>query len=422
MELRIDVKDQNDTVHDTQKVKVENPDSKDNPMKDVNVGHLQKELTKVFFLESCFQEIHFVHDGKDVRFDLELEATLLSALHIENGSNLVLKHSRLNIWKALEDALSRISRRYKRGWNVAEEVQQNVDIYKKLIGTKFFRVYPNFEEIIYAFEEKCGHCLDPTGGAIDQAATQYFLSLFESNPANPTVKIKCDRKTAPGLQGGRMCTVTIGTTATKFHVKMHSGISSRSSHTSDDTSLCELFAYKVLQIIGVGPLVHFIPKVHNSTFELYIATADIPGFRTAAKRRYFEEIGKLDYLKEILQLIDVHQSNYGSDENGKLWIVDFKIGNPFQSKYKNSSNVNSDLSNKFKEYDEQWKFLEAIDKADKEIADQKSFLERHNINRQKSNDYKEYLDEIKMIVTYLKDPEQIAKKRKLSQATTSLSS
>lgn len=59
----------------------------------------------------------------------------------------------------------------------------------------------------------------------------------------------------------------------KYHVKCHSGTSSRTSDHSK-VDLRELFAYKLLEIIKVGPPVHFVRNVHKSTYGMYIATQD----------------------------------------------------------------------------------------------------------------------------------------------------
>lgn len=41
-----------------------------------------------------------------------------------------------------------------------------------------------------------------------------------------------------------------------------------------NADLRELFVYRLLELIKVGPLVHFIPNTHYSCFGLYIATKD----------------------------------------------------------------------------------------------------------------------------------------------------
>lgn len=71
-----------------------------------------------------------------------------------------------------------------------------------------------------------------------------------------------------------MCSVLKnGQLITNYHIKSHLGASPRSTaHAKVD--LRELFVYKLLMIMKVGPNVHFIKNRHHSIFGLYIATED----------------------------------------------------------------------------------------------------------------------------------------------------
>lgn len=60
----------------------------------------------------------------------------------------------------------------------------------------------------------------------------------------------------------------------KFHVKCQYGTNSYHSSEHSKVDLRELFAYKLLEIIKVGPVVHFVRNVHRSTYGVYIATQD----------------------------------------------------------------------------------------------------------------------------------------------------
>lgn len=55
-----------------------------------------------------------------------------------------------------------------------------------------------------------------------------------------------------------------------FFIKNHLGIVRSGNHNLVD--LRELYAYKVLEHIKVGPTVHFLPNEHYSQYALYIAT------------------------------------------------------------------------------------------------------------------------------------------------------
>lgn len=58
----------------------------------------------------------------------------------------------------------------------------------------------------------------------------------------------------------------------KYHIKVHIGLAVAPFNQNAD--LRELFAYKLLEKINVGPKAHFVPNVHYSGLGLYIATED----------------------------------------------------------------------------------------------------------------------------------------------------
>lgn len=71
-----------------------------------------------------------------------------------------------------------------------------------------------------------------------------------------------------------MCSVLKkGQLVKNYHIKSHLGASMRSPY-HDKVDLRELFVYKLLMIMKVGPNVHFIKNAHHSMFGLYIATED----------------------------------------------------------------------------------------------------------------------------------------------------
>uniref|UniRef100_A0A1I7WJD6 Uncharacterized protein n=1 Tax=Heterorhabditis bacteriophora TaxID=37862 RepID=A0A1I7WJD6_HETBA len=47
-----------------------------------------------------------------------------------------------------------------------------------------------------------------------------------------------------------------------------------SSRSIGPVDICELFVYRLLYYIKMGPEVYFIPNVHHSSFGLYIATRE----------------------------------------------------------------------------------------------------------------------------------------------------
>lgn len=80
-------------------------------------------------------------------------------------------------------------------------------------------------------------------------------------------------KTRDNFQGGLECYIYRNKDfVKKFHVKIHTRLANW--HRNKGCDLRELFSYKLLETIDVGPKVHFIPNLHHSGFGLYIASED----------------------------------------------------------------------------------------------------------------------------------------------------
>lgn len=59
----------------------------------------------------------------------------------------------------------------------------------------------------------------------------------------------------------------------RYHLKTHSRVPIHSSANAT-IDLRELYVYRLLERINIGPKAYFISNIHTSQFGLYIATAD----------------------------------------------------------------------------------------------------------------------------------------------------
>lgn len=59
----------------------------------------------------------------------------------------------------------------------------------------------------------------------------------------------------------------------KYHLKTHSAIT-RDATGEAKVDLRELFVYKLLELIEVGPEVHFFGNTHGSVYGVYIVRKD----------------------------------------------------------------------------------------------------------------------------------------------------
>ena len=113
-----------------------------------------------------------------------------------------------------------------------------------------------------------------------------------------------------------------------------------------------MFAYKLLEKLGVGPEIQFIANELDSRQILYIADTDIPNFKTIKQIEWKEEVDLSKYAKAVTQMLslytvldmtDDHSANMGVDINGSPFIVDFIIrGYPLD-------NVKTDLHDNIRE-------------------------------------------------------------------------
>jgi hypothetical protein len=92
----------------------------------------------------------------------------------------------------------------------------------------------------------------------------------------------------------------------------------------------ELFIYKLLQNIGIGPEAHFIIPTHGSTLTIYIATKDCHIrllSQLTKESANIKALVQLDLISRVLCLRDCASktSNCGQVANGKPMIIDFRI-------------------------------------------------------------------------------------------------
>jgi len=104
--------------------------------------------------------------------------------------------------------------------------------------------------------------------------------------------------------------------------------------TREDSDLKELFVYKLLEKLGVGAQVYFVPNELHSRFIVYIASREISAFKTLTEIEHIEEgdlsnhstaVVKMLATYTILDIADHHSRNMGVDNNGFPYIVDFYL-------------------------------------------------------------------------------------------------
>ncbi|KAI6188681.1 hypothetical protein M3Y98_00380300 [Aphelenchoides besseyi] len=244
--------------------------------------------------------------------------------------------------------------------------------------------------------------------------SDFFYRLHMDDPRNPLIRTVFSSKSDSGTQGGLICSVKRSEEILgNYYLKSHLGLSSKTPSGHQAVDLRELLIYKLLQLLGIGPVVHFLPNVHMSCFGLYIATEEVPGFRKAGDVRMpTYESYKLDILCGIFYLIDLrsNKTNYGLSENDKLCIVDLQIGNHARS-IKSSLRsylTSNDRIEFYKTCMRDWRLPDAVNNADEQISLQKQLLKERSISAKATKNYDDYRqkisDNIQLVSEILQDP------------------
>lgn len=121
--------------------------------------------------------------------------------------------------------------------------------------------------------------VDRTENALQKTATRFFSEKF------PNSKIDFEAKRG-GTRAGIIASVAHNDKETNYYMKTyhHAGSSMSLQSTSKQhlLDLREMFAYRLLEVIGVGPVV-FFPFYTGSTIIPYIATEEVSEFQELDK-------------------------------------------------------------------------------------------------------------------------------------------
>ncbi|KAI6181561.1 hypothetical protein M3Y98_00842200 [Aphelenchoides besseyi] len=317
MYLIVELRDHEDKCHDSVGLEFE---------AQATIKQLRDKIQSVFKIAPEMQRIV---DSTDRRIDLLLVSTLEDA-GIHGNETLIVKHANWDAWTGF-NAFFDLAKKYvgkRRDDKAKEYIKLAFEQLTVLNDSKFFLTYRRFHSRFLEFNENYASYLDTDDDQLKKAAEFYFSLLFKDDPQNPSIQTVFNSKPNSGAQGGLICLVKRSEEILgNYYLKSHLGLSSKTPSAHQAVDLRELLIYKLLQLLGIGPVVHFLPNAHMSCFGLYIATEEVPGFRTARDVRMpAYESYKLDILREIFYLIDLrsNNTNYGLNENDKLCIVDFQ--------------------------------------------------------------------------------------------------
>lgn len=271
---------------------------------------------------------------------------------------------------------------------------------------------------------KIAEWLDGNAGVIQAAVREYFFFLHvKAGLHDYQFAISFSPKKS-GIQTGFTCDVSNGTETVRYYIKTHQyGPTEDNVKSAKPPDTKELFVYKILYQIGVGPEAHFIIPTHGTKRTIYIATRDchlILLSKLTKDTANANALLQLDLISRILCLRDCTTNSSNCGQVGERpMIVDFRIekqsfgyskpdildkfyeGNSefqyfglMEAALKTQNSVKMDIMKKSLL---EWKLLENIERAELEIDE---LVKRYG-NMMFQNDLHQYVQDIKATVAVL---------------------
>jgi hypothetical protein len=306
------------------------------------------------------------------------------------------------------------------------EAKKALGFAKQLIENEFILNLPVKDQKTYKdLLPKIAEYLDENAEEIQTAVKEYFLCQhFKAGLDHDLFDITFSAKKS-GIQTGFTCIVRNGTQSVCYYIKTHQyGPTEGNLKSIQSPDTKELFVYKLLHLIGIGPEPHFIVPSHGTNKTIYIATKDchlVLLSKLTKDTVNNDSLVQLDLISRILCLRDctTNSSNCGQ-VNGKPMIVDFRIekqslgyikedildkfyeGNS-EFHYTGFMNIAMNTPNTakrdiMKKSLDEWKLLENIDRA---AFDIERLVQRWIDKLEFKNDLQRYVQDLKVTVELL---------------------
>ncbi|KAI6188097.1 hypothetical protein M3Y98_00317000 [Aphelenchoides besseyi] len=379
---------------------------------------LQEEVKEVFNIDPKHQLIK-VNDEN-------LKIGALSAAGVQNGDTIFVKHSNVVQWERIIRSLNEIARTR----DIEEQISTaNIlrDLIHLITEQKFFHRYGHLlgEKLRISSELR-----EYLGGS--KATREAGTKLYFFNWLKETGKMKDLRSfnvhfgpKVGGVHSGCTATIVFDGMDEKYYIKTHhDGSTGTSSIPYRAPNLREVFAYVLLEIIGLCPETHFygpIPGEGRGT--LFIATKSISELElmntaTPKSSNIKDVILQIHIASSILCLKDVHDENCGFSNN-RAWIFDFAVPQGYYNMemqlFKNHkpqcAEPNMRTPNKIsafaqtitanermefgKEIVETWNLLENVDKAVEKVTSVKEKIRSSGGIIERTDDFDTYIQGVK---------------------------
>lgn len=187
------------------------------------------------------------------------------------------------------------------------------------------------DQILYKnLLSKIAEYLDGNAEVIQAAVSDYFLFQHGRAGLDHSLFDITFFPKKSGIQTGFTCDVNNGTQIVRYYIKTHQyGPTEDNVKSIQPPDTKELFVYKLLHHIGIGPQPHLIIPTHGTKKTIYIATMDchLVLLSNLTKDTVNNNaLLQLDLISRILCLRDCATNSSNCGQVGeKAMIVDFRI-------------------------------------------------------------------------------------------------
>ncbi|CAI5446160.1 unnamed protein product [Caenorhabditis angaria] len=422
MELFLQLKDQDDILHSSLECEFES---------EATLKQLKCKLKAVWDIDQDYQEIYF-DDGNPL---VGLRENSLKSYGVTHGSKLIVKHSNLSWWSQYKNY---IEIAIKPGDKRMVHAREAVNLQTRLMEQGFFNVYSSFNAFRMKYHHDVAAWADDNLQLMKKAIEIQFRAQHFKRGAEDESDFSCRFEIRPiDLAGSRKNTLALvklhgEKEETKFNVKCHHFGPSCSFPKGQFPDIKEVFCYKLLELINVGPEAQFIlsNKFTGSKTSIYIATKWNERFVpiSGGEEINVETLGQLLLLGKFLFLDDLHSDNCGKwKDTNEAAIVDFlpkshtlykdikmALLDNQSSLYWETTQIDAleKCSEKFrlqiaKKYIHKWDLLTKIDMANEQIKREKDLMKRHEIGfkgeKNPTEELERYIEVVKENITALID-------------------
>jgi len=306
------------------------------------------------------------------------------------------------------------------------KAKRALDIADELIDNKFIRhLQIEDQEIFDSLYPRIAEYLDGNAEVIQTAVSDHFLAQHCRSGLDRALYDISFTPKRSGIQSGFTCVVKNGTQSVRYYIKTHQyGPTAGNLRSLSPPDTKELFVYKLLHLIGIGPPVQFIFPYHGTKKTIYIATEDCELILLSDLTKETADMNallQLDLISRILCLSDCTTNSSNCGQVGdKAMIVDFRIVKQFNGyaprsimdefyngfnaiKYTGWMKEATGTSNDVKldimiRSLLEWKLLECIDRAELEINE---LVKRYKGELIFDDDLENYVQDIKATIAVL---------------------